>query len=299
TGGPAACAYLLGHPDHYTDRQFRVVFWRSYVKRAMSTGYDEDRTGDVTEQESDSVLVGKSNDDVVALNRNWTLYSYLTRTTVRKRRRHETFATQARQQVDVIDENLGDHIHADSDLSEDSDEDGDDDRDDHGDDHDGQMSASCKGLYQYLQQHPLHRTHGVLILNRAQEHVLNFTGGVLPRKDHGDYAEYCIVMLMLFKPGGWRSGKDLRGQCVDWETMFKSTEFSTCDLQIMKNMNLLYECLDERDDYNAQRHARESADGQETGQNISPFRDEYMGSHDDPFYEVSHDEHSEEHLLNS
>lgn len=39
-GGPMACMYLLGHPDHYTNFRFRKLYWRSYVKH-VSIGWNE------------------------------------------------------------------------------------------------------------------------------------------------------------------------------------------------------------------------------------------------------------------
>jgi len=30
-GGPMASLYLLGNPDHYTNRDFVVFYWKSYV----------------------------------------------------------------------------------------------------------------------------------------------------------------------------------------------------------------------------------------------------------------------------
>jgi len=32
-GGPMASLYLLGNPDHYTNQNFVVFYWKSYVKR--------------------------------------------------------------------------------------------------------------------------------------------------------------------------------------------------------------------------------------------------------------------------
>ena len=34
-GGPMAAMYLLKHPDHYTNFEFRTCFWRGYVSEVM------------------------------------------------------------------------------------------------------------------------------------------------------------------------------------------------------------------------------------------------------------------------
>ncbi len=57
------------------------------------------------------------------------------------------------------------------------------------------------------------------------------------------------MMLTLFRP--WRSGLDLKQQGESWEDTFQKHEFTDDQLRLMKNFNLKYECLDERDDYHA------------------------------------------------
>jgi len=36
-GGPMACLYLLGNPDHYTSHKFTVVYWKNYVGEVLSS----------------------------------------------------------------------------------------------------------------------------------------------------------------------------------------------------------------------------------------------------------------------
>jgi len=49
-GGPMASLYLLGNPDHYTNRDFVVFYWKSYVAEVLKA-WKED--GDV---QSDKVF---------------------------------------------------------------------------------------------------------------------------------------------------------------------------------------------------------------------------------------------------
>ena len=56
--------------------------------------------------------------------------------------------------------------------------------------------------------HPQYNTHHVHICTEAEAKIPDFIGGALPRKDKGNFEDYCITMLTLFKP--WRTGKDLR-----------------------------------------------------------------------------------------
>ena len=58
------------------------------------------------------------------------------------------------------------------------------------------------------------------------------------------------MMLTLFKP--WRSGKDLKSELESWDQSFTSHEFSKRQLEIIRNFNIRYECLDARDDYSGE-----------------------------------------------
>lgn len=68
-------------------------------------------------------------------------------------------------------------------------------------------------------------------------------------------------MLVFFKPDGWRTGEDIVAGHDSWEAAFDATEFSEASVKIMKNMNVLYECLDARDDYSALRRQQEQSQG--------------------------------------
>jgi hypothetical protein len=108
--------------------------------------------------------------------------------------------------------------------------------------------ASKSKLLPFLSDHPLTGTHGVRLLKTR--HVPNFIGNTLPRHDQGDREYYCSTMLTLFKP--WRSGLDLRTKLNSWDETFMLHGFSIRQLELMKNMNIRYECLDARDDFHAQ-----------------------------------------------
>ena len=108
--------------------------------------------------------------------------------------------------------------------------------------------APKTNLLPFLSEHPLAGTHGVRYLKTAR--IPNFIGNTLPRHDQGDREYYCSAMLALFKP--WRSGLDLRHKSDSWDEAFQSHEFLARQLEVMKNMNIRYECLDARDDFHAQ-----------------------------------------------
>ncbi|KAG1792669.1 uncharacterized protein HD556DRAFT_1221363, partial [Suillus plorans] len=74
-------------------------------------------------------------------------------------------------------------------------------------------------------------------------------GPSLPRRDRLELRErYCRTMLILFKP--WTTVLDLRSTFSTWSDAFEDF-VKTCSpakLWIMKNMQILHECKDSRDD---------------------------------------------------
>ena len=80
----------------------------------------------------------------------------------------------------------------------------------------------------------------------------------LPRRDDVEKAElYCRLMLLFFKP--WRQIFDLKPLEQSWESAFNefvNSEGCTQKIaQMMRNMQMLHECKDSRDNHFAQRRA--------------------------------------------
>ncbi|KAF8811802.1 hypothetical protein BYT27DRAFT_7017694, partial [Phlegmacium glaucopus] len=97
----------------------------------------------------------------------------------------------------------------------------------------------------FTPQHPLFETHG---LKRLPSPVIpNFVGQTLPRRDQGDREFYCTTMLTLFKP--WQTGSALKSMTASWDETFVAHKFTDHHEQIIKNFNIWYECLDQRDDF--------------------------------------------------
>ena len=112
------------------------------------------------------------------------------------------------------------------------------------------VSEMTSTVFPLLSDHPLTKTHGTRCLPVRKEKVPNFVGPTLPRSDQGDREFYCSVMLTLFKP--WRSGLELKTQEQTWDDAFSTHDFSAKHRDIMRNLNIRYECLDARDDFHAQ-----------------------------------------------
>ncbi|KAI1786955.1 hypothetical protein LXA43DRAFT_897036 [Ganoderma leucocontextum] len=230
TGGPAASAYLLGFPDHYTSHRFKAFFWFTFVKRVMLDLGPVGNSGPVVEVDTDLVAP----DEILGLERTSTgvlpkskvddyvyrpnalgdkcLYDFLACTDVKR--------IPARRRGPVGPEDEG--------------------------------SGSDHGL-RFLSGHPLSGSHAVHLRSSSDAYILNFAGGSLPRRDRGDYEQYCLTMLVFFRPGGWRTGCDVKRNGVLASVEFQNTSFAADHVRIMRNMGVLYECLDSRDDFAAAR----------------------------------------------
>ena len=116
-----------------------------------------------------------------------------------------------------------------------------------------EMEQNNMDMHKFLPEHPQHKTHQSYLLPEAKARIPNFAGGVLPRKDKGNREDYCMTMLMLFKP--WRTGLDIKTKGDTWDETFELYKFTDRHEEIMKFFHIKYECNDARDDYHAQRKA--------------------------------------------
>ena len=78
----------------------------------------------------------------------------------------------------------------------------------------------------------------------------------LPRRDGSDRDYYCATMLTLLKP--WRDAADLLMGHNTWREAFDSYQFDERSVRLLKNFNVLYECLDARHDFATQRKKAQS-----------------------------------------
>ena len=274
-GSPMACMYLLGNPDHYTDHTFIPFYWQSFVREArkpweqvMATMVCADSESDLATntEHPEKLAIFRHKGRVIGFSpvhdyvhrpaefHSMCLYDWISRCRREKRvmKKQEKRATASSIQLPVdVDINTNvDDCDSDS-LASDQFEDISSLEQDKScvvTDSDALKHTSKSKLLPFLSTHPLAETHGVRLLKRS--HVPNFAGNTLPRHDQGDREYYCSTMLTLFKP--WRSGLDLKTKLNSWDETFVSHGFSTWQLELMKNMNIRYECLDARDDFHAQ-----------------------------------------------
>jgi hypothetical protein len=258
-GAPMAAMYLLRHPDHYTSHLFKTFYWSSYVNEAMRPW----RTGDTTAEGADNsrVILNKIGGSYVGLSpvfdyiyrsealEKLTLYDWMRCAEKIKLRKGKKAQTSGDCEVDCDGESNDEAEEPgaqDTTMVEPS-------------DHDDGQEISQKNCFAFLTNHNQHKTHAVHISPRNSRKVPTFIGNP-PRSDQGNREYYCATMLTFFKP--WRSGLDLKSSSETWSDSFDGYQFTPRQQEVMRFMNLKYECNDARDDFAAQRkrsNDRESA----------------------------------------
>lgn len=261
--------YLLGNPDHYTNHTFKSFYWQSYVTEARRFWYP-DEEGNF----SDKVMLMKRKGQILGLSpvfdyiyrspelENMTLYEWILRGKRMANRKvtNKESDKSPQEEEESSDENeLLSTAETFVNTTEKSVGGGtnkqvtDKTTDPGAGNKDFPKRTQLefpKGRYTFGTDHPLHKSHYTSIAEPNQKVVANFIGKELPRCDQGDREYYCSTMLSFFKP--WRSGKDLKLPDVTWDDTFKAHGFSERQKEIMKLMNIKYECLDSRDDFRAQ-----------------------------------------------
>ncbi|EPS93728.1 hypothetical protein FOMPIDRAFT_1094484, partial [Fomitopsis schrenkii] len=262
TGAPMACMYLLGNPDHYTSHKFKPFYWRNYKYEVMKawTGY----VG--LTQQMDYIYRPAKYEDVCLYD--WiqcaekTTMSQAKKTALKKTKeihekelnvKHEMRDTEPSSQYTVAGSCLPkNESHSDDELLHTNTSATSHPRD-------VEKNGFVNDFYidaLFLPTHPQHETHVAFMQPQHASYVPNFVGGALPRRDKGNREEYCLVMLMLFKP--WRSGASLKCADQTWDSAFSTHEFSTQQNKIMNFFHIRYECNDSRDDFSTKRDLEDS-----------------------------------------
>ncbi|KAG6914216.1 hypothetical protein DXG01_001718 [Tephrocybe rancida] len=214
-GSPMICMYLLGNPDHYTGHTFETVHWPSYVKEAQHVWTTDNDPNQPLESEKLPII--KKHGRVVGLAQ---VYDYIYRSSELANMSLYKWVSRSKR-VKMSEAKTA-----------------------------KKTSPNSAVTVAFLPNHPLADTHRTLIHPPHSNRIPNLIGGTLPRSDQGDRQQYCLTMLTLFKP--WRNGCDLKMSSQDWNESFTAHKFSERHLELMKNMNIRYECMDARDDFYAQ-----------------------------------------------
>ncbi|KAI0340974.1 hypothetical protein BDW22DRAFT_1298949, partial [Trametopsis cervina] len=236
--GPMTCAHLLGHPDHYTPETFRVFYWWPFAKHVEDTSLLSEG-GNAPTDSKEKVVLSYKQGRIVGRNQiqdyilrplalqELSLYDFMCTTVVKKITKQHQDSEAENNDSDEHDE--GSDQHCDTPVAK---------------------ATKTSQYHRFHPEHPLYETHGVFV-GKDHRVLLNFVGGVLPRRDRDDHEAYCRVMLTIFSPHGWRTGADLKSNSELWSDVFKATAFKASHVRIMDNMNLLYECYDAKHDWSA------------------------------------------------
>ncbi|EIM79079.1 uncharacterized protein STEHIDRAFT_41455, partial [Stereum hirsutum FP-91666 SS1] len=218
-GGPMACMYLLGHPDVYRSHDFRTIYWTPYIKYIK-----------------DDYALRPTSYDTMPLWDWWRLA---------KKYKSTPKMRDARPAAEV-----GDQVNNDSKPTQRKRK-----RQSSILDQDSEKSRLPSlwetGLQQqvFLSSHSQYPSHHVNSEPETSDIALNLAGAKLPRRDQGNREEYCMIMLIFFKP--WRTGKELKSDNESWQHAYENHEWTIRQSTAMQNMHIKYECNDARDDYNA------------------------------------------------
>jgi hypothetical protein len=233
-GAPFAATYLLGLPDHYTNFQFKVCYWQSYVDQIEKIWKEsEEREIDSSILDMATVLIYKTGKSYKATS---PLYDYVYRP-------QELTAVCLYDFLSLYEKIKLSRQVATNETSDTSDSEGESGNDAN------DFIAKCGSTYKFCSSHPQYNNH--MVRKRKCAVVPNFVGATLPRNTDATHEYYCLTMLTLFCP--WRTGLDLKAPEISWGDSFKDFEFTVRQVEIMKFMNIRYECNDARDDFTAIR----------------------------------------------
>lgn len=273
-GGPMAAMYLLGHPDHYSSHTFTPLYWKQYVTYVLN---EWDKASELNDPES---CVEEECAPLLS-----------------------TFGS-ARVEVSHAGENLCSEVRDEPDLEQ-SEEDnvmvsrsyGRIMSRSHVDDYrlrPVELESVClydwiqcstrrplsdpsrlpAGHLRYREEHPLVNTHSIQWdIGRMDKVVPNIIGPYLPRPNEDDADYYATTMLTLFAP--WRTGLELKSSVDSWTSALESREIASRHRDIIRNMNIRYECYDARDDYHAQLRSQTAAQNIEVLENPSDDEGDY------------------------
>jgi hypothetical protein len=252
-GAPMVCMYLLGNPDHYTSHVFVPFYWKPYVNEVYHAWYperDDIQPSKMTLVKQQKKIVGLSSVDDYIFRpselENMCLYDWR-RCCKRLRIPHaKKKPSEGVEDVDILDVNGNNNF---SNNFDDIEEEDGDEMDSPRENNPTADDSLPKSILRFMVAHPLHSSHGCATKRDYSDVVANFIG-ILPRSDKGDREDYSLTMLVLFKP--WRDALKLKEVLSTWDETFLLHKFTDRQIELMKNFNIKYECLDARDDYNAQ-----------------------------------------------
>jgi len=236
-GAPFAASYLLGLPDHYTNFQFKVCYWQSYVDQIEKIWKDYEEkgsNGDLLDMAT--VLIYKAGNNYKAIS---PLYDYV----YRPEELEEVCLYDYISLYEKVKAGRGKTAAASHEAGDTS------GSGSESDDVGVLVSKFAPAPFRLGSTHP--QCNSCVVRKRKNPVIPNFVGATLPRNIDATSEYYCLTMLTLFCP--WRTGLDLKSSDISWGEHFKIFEFTARQVEIMKFMNIRYECNDARDDYAAVR----------------------------------------------
>jgi len=294
-------SYLMGYEDHFTSHSFSCLYWASFerfierldeeklcpinrdqglndggVEEPVPAGEEEgrgDENGSSTEDENDDAEIDDGEDEVAIRVEDDGSVAVLADQVCDYTLRPKEMADMCLWEfVATTEKSYTRPSRRDGGMDEEEDfEIGETPEDVEGldeqsDEHGEQRGRGSVRKFEFLGEHKERERKHVRLRRRRVVPVP--IGPAMPRRDQTDaYLRYCRLMLILFKP--WRDLSDLRGNYESWEANLGdfSLLMDEAHKQIMRNMQVLHECRDSRNDHMQTRmrtrysNARRYADG--------------------------------------
>ncbi|KAJ7860180.1 hypothetical protein B0H13DRAFT_1639635, partial [Mycena leptocephala] len=253
-GSPMAVMYVLGNPDHYCSHKYVNFAWRSYRREFE----EELQLNDELDRADSEVTNNEDASSDRVIEADYDAESDLD---------------------DFIDDDLSSRC-----TTVDDRDSSDEDSDWNSEDEDAvvvekETSKQKAHRIRRLPFLPAHKTafltHSVHCDFRKLDKIIpNFMGGAVPWADKGDREYYCMTVMTLFKP--WRSPADLKDNESTWDQIFYEHSFTDRQKQLIRNLNIRYECNDARDDHYAIMRKKMAEQGEFTSKSMLGVRDEFI-----------------------
>ena len=260
---PQVSSYVLDFEDHFTNFEFRNLYWPSFEAHLNRQLPSPDcypssiSDASVVAADTDSSSVDDAGDEYihVTMNDEWELTGCGNQVADYVYRGHALdelslwdFVCQVEKQ-----KKRNGHLQTSAPLGSDSDLDNESESDEDHCDVDILAVSTCKRpAVRLLDSHTEFKTHELIVRSPTRRFVPVPMGPSLPRRDSTiDKEKYSRLMLIVFKP--WRDAMDLKTTHLSWHEAFQSWKTSadyTPEInQLLNNMNLLNECKDSRDNH--------------------------------------------------
>jgi hypothetical protein len=272
-GSPMAAAYLLGHPDHYTDHEFVNFPWKQFVAVTAHKMHSSVDTNDIpfSDYDSQRLFITKDGDSFVPYHVVMDymyrpielehinpydfilLYKKIPLPLSKKKGgilkgqlshdRNSSAVPLPDPELSCTSSVLGKRKRRMTSKMQQLQASTTDSFDEH-------SPSKADRLLCFTPDHPLFKTHGISMLSSNAKRIPNFLKHP-PSQSSSDAEYFYLSMLTIFMH--WRDGSDICSSGSTLSETYHSHHFTDRQRQLIKNFNVRNECLRSADDFFVQR----------------------------------------------